>query len=64
MSFRYFQQKVSKQHSTVKIADEVPREHRSVINTVYFTEGLEEAFIENAERDALLRLATACWCVF
>ena len=57
MAFRYFQQKVSKQHSTVKIADEVPREHQSVINTVHFTKGLEKAFIENAKRDALLRLA-------
>ena len=56
-SSRYFQQKVSKKHSTVKIADEVPREHRSVINTVHFTKGLEEVFIENAVRDTLLRSA-------
>ncbi|XP_070196192.1 voltage-dependent calcium channel subunit alpha-2/delta-2-like [Littorina saxatilis] len=51
----YFQQKVSKRFSTVKIADEVPREHQSVINTVHFTKGLEKVFIENAETDALLR---------
>ncbi|KAL8570692.1 hypothetical protein ACOMHN_039127 [Nucella lapillus] len=51
----YFLQKVSKKYSTVKIADEVPREHQSVINTVHFTKGLEKTFIENAETDALLR---------
>lgn len=51
----YFQQKVSTKHTTVKIADEVPREHHSVINTVHFTYGLEEIFLENAKNDALLR---------
>jgi hypothetical protein len=52
---RYFQQKVSEKYSTVKIADEVPREHQSVISTVHFTKGMEETFIENARTDPLLR---------
>ncbi|PVD23318.1 hypothetical protein C0Q70_16586 [Pomacea canaliculata] len=51
----YFQQKVSSIDSTVKIADEVPREDESVIKVVYFTKGLEDIFLENADQDPSLR---------
>jgi hypothetical protein len=35
---------VSWNHSTIKIADEVPRDDNITINTVYFTAGLENTF--------------------
>ncbi|XP_013386854.1 voltage-dependent calcium channel subunit alpha-2/delta-2 [Lingula anatina] len=51
----YFKQPVSFNHSTVKISDEVPRDDYLVINTVNFTNGLEELFKENAKKDRFLR---------
>nr|KAI8754030.1 voltage-dependent calcium channel subunit alpha-2/delta-3-like [Biomphalaria glabrata] len=51
----YFRQKVSKLNSTVKIADEVPRDDPFVIDTVLFTKNLEETFLQNADKDPLLR---------
>ncbi|XP_074641618.1 voltage-dependent calcium channel subunit alpha-2/delta-2-like [Tubulanus polymorphus] len=51
----YFKQKVSLNHSTVKISDEVPRTDRGVIDTVMFTKELEEIFKQNAAEDRLLR---------
>ncbi|XP_067678444.1 voltage-dependent calcium channel subunit alpha-2/delta-2-like [Haliotis asinina] len=51
----YFRQGVSINSSTIKIADEVPRDDPTVINTILFTAGLEKVFHENANRDPLLR---------
>ena len=53
--FRYFKQKVSEQHSTVKISDEVPRNDNSTISTVKWTARLEEIFKQNAQHDEYLR---------
>ncbi|XP_059149465.1 voltage-dependent calcium channel subunit alpha-2/delta-2-like [Physella acuta] len=51
----YFRQKVSKLNSTIKIADEVPRDDPYVIDTILFTRKLEETFLRNAAKDPLLR---------
>ena len=42
-------------HSTIKIADEVPRDDNITINTVYFTAGLENTFKQNEAEDSSLR---------
>ena len=41
--------------SSVKIADEVPRDDISTINTVYFTAELDSLFKENQKIDPTLR---------
>ncbi|CAL1539791.1 unnamed protein product [Lymnaea stagnalis] len=51
----YFRQKVSKLNSTIKVADEVPRDDPHVIDAVLFTKKLEETFLQNAAKDPLLR---------
>ncbi|XP_060584904.1 voltage-dependent calcium channel subunit alpha-2/delta-3-like [Ruditapes philippinarum] len=51
----YFKQQVSWDQSTVKIADEVPRDDISTINTVHFTAKLDALFKENHEIDPTLR---------
>ncbi|KAL4236040.1 hypothetical protein ACF0H5_004426 [Mactra antiquata] len=51
----YFKQQVSWDQSTVKIADEVPRDDMSTINTTYFTAGLDTLFKENQKIDPTLR---------
>ena len=51
----YFKQQVSWDQSTVKIADEVPRDDNSTINAVYFTAGLEKLFKETQAEDPTLR---------
>ena len=51
----YFKQQVSWDQSTIKIADEVPRDDNSTINAVYFTAGLEKLFKENQAKDSTLR---------
>ncbi|XP_050400585.1 voltage-dependent calcium channel subunit alpha-2/delta-2 [Patella vulgata] len=51
----YFRQGVSLKQSSIKLPDEVPRNDRDVINTVYFTARLEETFLKNAKDDPLLR---------
>ena len=53
--YRYFKQQVSWAQSTIKIADEVPRDDNSTINAVYFTAGLEKLFKENQAEDSTLR---------
>ena len=53
--FSYFKQQVSWDQSTVKIADEVPRDDNSTINAVYFTAGLEKLFKETQAEDPTLR---------
>ena len=53
--YRYFKQQVSWNHSTIKIADEVPRDDNITINTVYFTAGLENTFKQNEAEDTSLR---------
>ena len=55
LDFSYFKQQVSWDQSTIKIADEVPRDHNSTINAVYFTAGLEKLFKENQAEDPTLR---------
>ncbi|BFY99384.1 hypothetical protein BsWGS_02424 [Bradybaena similaris] len=56
MSFSpYFRQQVSALNSTIKIADEVPRNEKQVIDTVLLTAKLDETFLENAKKDPLLR---------
>ena len=51
LSFSYFRQNVSVLNSTIKIADEVPRDDPRVIDTVLLTARLEKTFKENAEID-------------
>ncbi|GFR88739.1 voltage-dependent calcium channel subunit alpha-2/delta-2-like, partial [Elysia marginata] len=51
----YFRQPVSFLNSTIKIADEVPRDDPHVIDTVLLTRKLEETFRENAKNDSRLR---------
>lgn len=53
--FRYFKQEVSWNHSTIKIADEVPRDDTNTVEAVYFTAGLEESFKVNQAQDTSLR---------
>ena len=53
--YRYFKQEVSWLQSSVKIADEVPRDDISTINTVYFTAELDSLFKENQKIDPTLR---------
>lgn len=53
---RYFKQNVSWQSSTVKISDEVPRDARTTIDTVFWTSELEAVFRHNADEDPQLRL--------
>ena len=55
LPLRYFKQQVSWDQSTVKIADEVPRDDISTINTVHFTAKLDKLFKENHEMDPTLR---------
>ena len=55
LDFSYFKQQVSWDQSTIKIADEVPRDHNSTINAVYFTAALEKLFKENQAEDPTLR---------
>jgi len=57
LSVRYFKQQVSWIQSSVKIADEVPRDDPSTINTIYFSAKLDELFKENQKIDQTLRLA-------
>lgn len=40
----------------MKIADEVPRDDVSTVNTVYFTAELDKLFKENHDTDPTLRL--------
>ncbi|XP_063400495.1 voltage-dependent calcium channel subunit alpha-2/delta-2-like [Mytilus trossulus] len=51
----YFKQEVIWNHSTIKIADEVPRDDNIVINNVYFTAALEQMFKQNQAEDSSLR---------
>ncbi|XP_005108179.1 voltage-dependent calcium channel subunit alpha-2/delta-2 [Aplysia californica] len=51
----YFRQNVSTLNSTIKIADEVPRDDPHVIDVVLLTQKLEDTFIQNANEDPLLR---------
>ncbi|CAH1773823.1 unnamed protein product [Owenia fusiformis] len=51
----YFRQPVSLSRSTVKIADDVPRDFEGTISAVEYTYALEKVFKENAARDPLLR---------
>ncbi|KAK3089549.1 hypothetical protein FSP39_004513 [Pinctada imbricata] len=51
----YFKQQVSWNYSTIKIADEVPRDDQVTIDTVVLSAELEEAFKENKRKDPLLR---------
>ncbi|KAJ8305297.1 hypothetical protein KUTeg_015842 [Tegillarca granosa] len=51
----YFKQEVSWNHSTIKIADEVPRDDNTTISSVIFTAGLEEVFKQNKREDPLIR---------
>ena len=52
---RYFRQSVSSKYSTVKIADEVPRDDKAVIDSIIYTTKLEEVFHQNAAEDPLMR---------
>ena len=52
---RYYKQNVSQEFSTIKIADEVPREEEMTVDTVNFTAKLEDTFKENAKNDDFLR---------
>lgn len=60
--FRYFKQPVSLTSSAVKISDEVPRNDKTMIETVAWTIGLESVFKQNAKDDPQLRYAWLCWC--
>lgn len=51
----YYKQNVSQEFSTIKIADEVPREEEMTVDTVNFTAKLEDTFKENAGNDEFLR---------
>ncbi|XP_041357381.1 VWFA and cache domain-containing protein 1-like [Gigantopelta aegis] len=51
----YFRQSVSSKYSTVKIADEVPRDDKAVIDSIIYTTKLEEVFHQNAAEDPLMR---------
>ena len=51
----YFKQNVSFTTSTVKISDEVPRDDKYTIETVYWTSRLKDIFEHNAKHDPLLR---------
>ncbi|XP_052774120.1 voltage-dependent calcium channel subunit alpha-2/delta-3-like isoform X2 [Mya arenaria] len=51
----YFKQQVSWEQSSVKIADEVPRDDPGTIDTVYFTTMLDSLFKENQKADPTLR---------
>ncbi|XP_052254694.1 voltage-dependent calcium channel subunit alpha-2/delta-2-like isoform X2 [Dreissena polymorpha] len=53
--YPYFKQQVSWEQSAVKIADEVPRDDISTINSVFFTAKLDELFKENQKIDPTLR---------
>ena len=53
--YRYFKQRVSMGHSTVKVADEVPRDANGTIQSVEWTRGLEGVFKQNMKEDSLLR---------
>lgn len=46
---------MSQEFSTIKIADEVPREEEMTVDTVNFTAKLEDTFKENAGNDEFLR---------
>ena len=43
------------EYSTVKISDEVPRHQDDTINSVMYTQPLEEIFINNTKEDKNLR---------
>lgn len=53
--YSYYKQNVSEEFSTIKIADEVPREEEMTVDTVNFTAKLEDTFKENAGNDEFLR---------
>lgn len=46
---------MSQEFSTIKIADEVPREEEMTVDTVNFTAKLEDTFKANAGNDEFLR---------
>lgn len=53
--YSYYKQNVSQEFSTIKIADEVPREEEMTVDTVNFTAKLEDTFKENARNDEFIR---------
>lgn len=53
--YSYYKQNVSQEFSTIKIADEVPREEEMTVDTVNFTTKLEDTFKENARNDEFIR---------
>lgn len=53
--YSYYKQNVSQEFSTIKIADEVPREEAMTVDTVNFTAKLEDTFKENARNDEFIR---------
>lgn len=53
--YSYYKQNVSQEFSTIKIADEVPREEEMTVDTVNFTAKLEDTFKENDRNDEFIR---------
>ena len=54
----YFMQRVFENTSTVKIPDEVSRESRELIESVWYTKELDKVFMKNFKQDQSIRYKT------